>query len=66
MHFILMIALVERKYEHAKATILKPTVRRKYGFRWQPGFGEEVVAGFTVQEWESFDVRVVEVERDYE
>ena len=27
-------------------------------------FPEEVEAGFTVQEWESFDVRVVEVKRD--
>lgn len=27
-------------------------------------FPEEVEAGFTVQEWESFDVKVVEVKRD--
>jgi len=29
-------------------------------------FPEETEAGFTVQEWESFDVRVVEVKRDDE
>jgi len=29
-------------------------------------FPEEVGAGFTVQEWESFDVKVVEVKRDEE
>ena len=27
-------------------------------------FPEEAEFGFTVQEWESFDVRVVEVKRD--
>lgn len=27
-------------------------------------FPEETEAGFTVQEWESFDVKVVEVRRD--
>jgi hypothetical protein len=27
-------------------------------------FPEEVGAGFTVQEWESFNVRVVEIKRD--
>ncbi|MEB3884063.1 hypothetical protein [Lyngbya sp. CCY1209] len=29
-------------------------------------FPEEVDAGFTVQEWEGFDVEIVEVERDDE
>jgi len=29
-------------------------------------FPEEAGAGFTVQEWEGFDVKIVEVERDGE
>ncbi|NJO64892.1 MAG: hypothetical protein HC836_44270 [Richelia sp. RM2_1_2] len=29
-------------------------------------YPEETEAGFTVQEWESFDVKIVEVERDDE
>ncbi|NJN11869.1 MAG: hypothetical protein HC815_29445 [Richelia sp. RM1_1_1] len=29
-------------------------------------YPEETTAGFTVEEWESFDVKIVEVERDDE
>ncbi len=32
--------------------------------KWQPANSKETASGFTVQEWEGFNVRVIEVERD--